>query len=137
MTPMSSRRWEAARQQMVKRWEQIVRRIEARDERGVFALANMMDEFCEVAVVERQAVAGNRDDPAIPVLKFAPDAALSGRCAFCRAFVSLGGCFGPTHALNKAILDQRWDQARQVAGEQLDRLRALTFDPRHHEDTVH
>lgn len=137
MTPMTLKRWETARQQMIRRWEEIVRRIDARDEGAVLALANMLDEFCEVAAVERQAAAGDRDDPAVPVIKFPADAALSGRCAFCRAFVSLGGCFGPTHALNKAILDSRWDSARRVAGEHLDRLHALVFDPLRREDTVH
>ena len=137
MTPMTARRWETARQQMIRRWEEILRRIDARDEGAVLALANMLDEFCEVAAVERQAAAGDRDDPAVPVLKFPPDAALSGRCAFCRAFVSLGGCFGPTHALNKAILDHRWENARQVAGEQLERLRTLSLEPPRREETIH
>jgi hypothetical protein len=137
MTTMSLKRWEAARRQMVRRWEEIVRLIDAHDEGRVLALANMLDEFCEVAAVERQAAAANRDDPAVPILKFPPDASVSGRCAFCRAFVSLGGCFGPTHSLNRALLDRRWDAARQVASEQLDRLRALTFDTAHREETVH
>ena len=137
MTPMTLKRWETARQQMVRRWEEIVRRIEARDQGAVLALANMLDEFCEVAALERQAAAGNRDDPAVPVLKFPADAALSGRCAFCRAFVTLGGCFGPTHALNKAMIDHRWDNARRVADDHLERLRTLTFDPAPPEETVH
>ena len=136
MTPMSLKRWEAARQQMVRRWEEIVRRIDARDEGAVLALANLLDEFCEIAAVERQAAAGHRDDPAVPVLKFPSDAALSGRCVFGRAFVSHGGCYGPTYARNKAILNRRWDSARQVAGEQLERLRALAFEEQD-EDPVH
>jgi|KBSSwiStaDraftv2_1062776.scaffolds.fasta_scaffold343406_1 hypothetical protein len=137
MTPMNLKRWETARQQMVRRWEEIVRRIDARDEGPALALANLLDEFCELAAVERQAAAGRRDDPAVPVLKFPADAALSGRCAFCRALVSHGGCFGPTHALNKAMLDRRWDEARRVASEQLERLRRLTFEPPEPGETVH
>jgi hypothetical protein len=134
---MSLKRWEEARQQMVRRWEEIVRQIDARDEGRVLALANLLDEFCEVAAVERQAAAGNRDDPAVPVLKFPPDDSFSGRCAFCRAFVSLGGCFGPTHALNKALLNRSWPSARQIASEHLDRLRSLTFHVASHGETVH
>ena len=137
MSPMSLRRWETARQQMIRRWEEIVRRIDARDEGPALALANMLDEFCEIAAVERQAAAGRRDDPAVPVLKFPPDAALSGRCVFCRAFVSQGGCFGPTHALNKAMLDHRWEEARRVAAEQLERLRRLSFESAAPPETVH
>jgi hypothetical protein len=134
---MSLKRWEEARQQMVRRWEEIVRQIDARQEGRVLALANMLDEFCEVAAIERQAAAGNRDDPAVPVLKFPPEESLSGRCAFCRAFVSLGGCFGPTHALNKALLNRSWPAARRIASEHLDRLRSLTFHMESPEETVH
>jgi hypothetical protein len=137
MTPMTLKRWETARQQMIRRWEEIARRIDAGDAGRVVALANMLDEFCELAVIERQAAAGRRDDPAVPVLKFPPDASLNGRCAFCRAFISHGGCFGPTHALNKAMLDHRWDDARRVAADQLDRLRGLSFEPAPPPETVH
>jgi len=136
MTSMTLKRWETARQQMVRRWEEIVRRVEARDAGAVLALANVLDEFCELATIERQAAAGG-DDAAVPVLKFPSDAALSGRCVFCRAFVSHGGCFGPTHALNRAMLDHRWDDARRVASEQLERLRRLTFEPAALGETVH
>ena len=137
MTPMSLERWETARQQMVRRWEEIVRRIEARDELAVLALANMLDEFCAIAAVERQAAIGRRHEPAVPVLKFPADAALSGRCDFCRAFIRHGGCFGPTHALNKAMLDRRWNEARRVAAEHLERLRTLAFEPVPPPETVH
>ena len=136
MTPLNAKRWDTARQQMLRRWELILVKIDARDEGAVLALANMMDEFCEIATLERQAATTDRNDPAVPVLKFPPDAVLSGRCAFCRAFVSLGGCFGPTHALNKAILGRRWDEARRVASEQLERLLTLTF-PSPVVETIH
>jgi hypothetical protein len=74
---------------------------------------------------------------AVPVLKFAPAAALIGRCVFCRAFVTLGGCFGPTRALNKAMLDRRWDEARRVAAEQPERLRSLSFESLPGRETAH
>lgn len=136
MTSSAARRWEDARQEMLKRWRRILQKIDARDEGAVLALANMMDEFCEVAVEERKAAADSLDDPAVPVLKFPSDANLSGRCAFCRAFVSMGGCFGPLHALNKAVLDRSWIAARKVAEEHLQRLLALDFDL-HQEETIH
>jgi hypothetical protein len=81
-------------------------------------------------VNERRAVAGDRRDPAVPVLKFPPDADVSGRCAFCRAFMSRGGCFGPLHALNKAILNRQWTTARRVAEEHLELLLGLEFTRR-------
>lgn len=136
MTSSAAKRWEDARQEMLKRWRRILKGIDARDEGAVLALANMMDEFCEVALEERRAATGSQDDPAVPVLKFRSDANLGGRCSFCRAFVSMGGCFGPLHALNKAVLDRSWIAARKVAEQQLERLLALDFDP-HQEETVH
>ena len=134
MAPLSAKQWEQAQQEMVKRWSLILQKIDAQDEGEVLALANMMDEFCEVAADERKAAAGDRHDPAVPVLKFPPDADVVGRCTFCRAFMSLGGCFGPLHDLNKAILDGRWAIARKVAEDQLQRLRTLRFVA---EDRVH
>ena len=136
MTPLDPRRWETARQEMIRRWMRIQDAITTRNEGAVLALANMMDEFCEVAVEERKAAANDRNDPTVPVLKFPPDSSVSGRCVFCRAFVNLGGCFGPLHALNKAVLDGRWANAREVAAEQLERLKALDF-PGHQEERVH
>jgi hypothetical protein len=65
----------------------------------------------------------------VPVLKFPPDADLLGRCAFCRAFAQSGGCFAPLHALNKAVLNQRWDVARVVAQDHLKSLLDLRFGP--------
>jgi hypothetical protein len=61
---------------------------------------------------------------------------MSGRCAFCRAFASLGSCFGPLHALNKAILGHQWTAARQVAEEHVERLLTLNFT-RDDGETVH
>jgi len=121
---------------MVSRWKLILDKVEERDEGGVLALANMMDEFCEVAVEERKAAAGDRKDPAVPVLKFPPEPDISGRCAFCRAFSEIGGCFGLLHALNKAVLERRWPAARRVAEEHLERLETLRFS-RSPTDTVH
>lgn len=127
MTSMSAERWERARQEMLERWRLILLRIERQDEGGVLTLANMMDEFCEVAVEERKAVTNDREDPAVPILKFPPTSDVSGRCTFCRAFSETGGCFGVLHALNKAVLDGSWIAARRVAQQQLERLQTLRF----------
>ena len=136
MTPPNLIDWETALEEMLKRWRLILRKIDARDEGGVLALANMLDEFCELAVRERRTAAGDRNDPAVPVLKFPPDADVSGRCAFCRAFMSRGGCFGPLHDLNKAILNRQWATARRVAEQHLELLLGLEFT-RQDGETVH
>jgi len=127
MKRLGEEEWERARQEMLGRWQMIIRKIEAHDEGSVLALANMMDEFCEVAVEERKAASGDRDDPAVPVLKFPPDIDVGGRCAFCHASLQIGSCFGPLHALNKAVLDGHWTAARKVAEQHLEVLQALRF----------
>jgi hypothetical protein len=122
------REWERARQGMVERWRLILMKIDARDESGALALANMLDDFCAAAAEARKAATSDRDDSAVPVLKFPPDSDLVGRCAFCRAFAQSGGCFTPLHALNRALLDRRWGIARLVAEQHLRSLLGLRFD---------
>jgi len=132
----NDRDWERARQGMVQRWRLILKKIDARDESAALTLANMLDDFCEVAAEARKAATSDRDDPAVPVLKFPPDSDLVGRCAFCRAFARAGGCFAPLHAFNRALLDHRWGVARLVAEEHLRSLLGLRFEASP-EETVH
>ena len=123
-------RWETARLRMLERWRGILRKIDGRDSPAILAMANVMDEFCEEAVAERNRATGGRVDPAVPLLKFPSTAAIAGRCVFCRAFQQMGGCFGVLHALNQAVLDLRWADARRVAEIYYDRLLAIDFkDP--------
>lgn len=128
--------WERARQAMVQRWRLILKKIDAGDTAGTLALANMLDDFCIAAAEARKAATSDRDDPAVPVLKFPPDSDLVGRCAFCRAFARVGGCFAPLHALNRALLDRRWAVARLVAEQHLRSLLGLRFEGSP-EETVH
>jgi hypothetical protein len=127
MTRQDVTRWEAALQEMLKRWRLILEKIDGRDRGAVLVLANLLDEFCELAAAERKALVSNRDDPAIPVLKFSPDQDVTGRCAFCRAAQGLEVCFDSLHALNRAVLDGQWSAARRVAEERLARLQGLEF----------
>jgi hypothetical protein len=50
--------------------------------------------------------------------------------------MSRGGCFGPLHALNKAVLNRQWTTARRVAEEHLELLLGLEFT-RQDGETVH
>jgi hypothetical protein len=118
-------RWEVARLRMLERWRTILRKIEQRDASTALALANIMDEFCEAAVADREKATGDRLDPAVPLLKFPSTSAIAGRCVFCRAFQQMGGCFGVLHSLNLAILDRRWPDARRVAEDYLERLQTI------------
>ena len=122
MSSTTQARWERARQQMVERWQEILRRIDTHDRGVILAMANVLDEYCEEAAVERQIMTGRRSDPAIPILKFPVGSSVSGRCVFCRGFGEFGGCFGMLRELNQAVLDAEWPRARAVAQQYLERL---------------
>jgi len=111
MTADAGTKWEEARLQVLSRWQQILERIDARDEPGVLVLINVMDEFCEEAESARKA---------------APEAQ-SGRCSFCQGSEELGGCLGQIGQLNQAVLRGHWDEARQVALAYRDSLKRLRF----------
>jgi hypothetical protein len=108
----------------------ILNRIDARDEPGVLALANVMDELCEEAVLARETSTGGRSDAGGPVLKILTTGAPAGsRCFFCRGFVEIGGCFGLLDELNQAVMKGRWDRARLVAETYIRRLETMNLTP--------
>ena len=109
MTNGKTERWNTARAGVIDRWRRIIDRIDARDEAGVMALANVMDEFCEEALVERGQQSGSR-------------------CLFCEGFSESGGCHGVLIDLNRAVLGGRWDAARTLAEAYIARLESLDFD---------
>jgi hypothetical protein len=121
-------RWGEARQRVIARWREILDRIEARDEGGVLALANIMDEFCEEAIATRFAVLHGQVPPATDLLKFAGSAGLIGtRCLFCRGFQEAGGCFGMLATLNSSVMAGKWDDARRIAETYVRRLESLSL----------
>jgi hypothetical protein len=125
MSATGENRWERAREELLRRWIQVLERIEARDEGGTLELVNVMDEFCDQAIEDRGAGAPR---PASRAGR--PGPAAVGRCVFCRGFADAGGCFGTLELLNRAVLDGRWEAARGLASEYLGRLRTLRFLPR-------
>jgi hypothetical protein len=130
MTDSRLQRWEKARQGVLERWTKILNRIEARDEPGVLALANVMDEFCEEAVLAREVSAGGRRNEGEPVPKILTSGAPAGsRCFFCRGFLDIGGCFGLLDELNQAVMKGRWERARSVAVAYIGRLETLNLAP--------
>jgi len=110
-------RWNRARVEVMHRWKHIIERIEAHDEAGVMALANVMDEFCEEAIVDRHGEQATR-------------------CEFCKGFLETGGCHGVLIDLNRAVLAGRWSEARSLAEGYLRRLDELRFGDES-ETTVH
>jgi len=124
-------RWEKARTQVIDRWREIMNRIEAHDEGGVLALANVVDEFCETADDDRAAALKAQALPGRSRLKFYPPAEPIGtRCLFCRAFQEAGGCFVMLSTLNSLVMKGRWEDAREVARTYLGRLESIELgDP--------
>ena len=130
MTNRIPDRWEEARLGVLERWREILDRIEVRDEPRVLALANVMDEFCEEAILSQEASTGSRRDASGPVLKVPTSGAPTGsRCLFCRGFLDIGGCFGLLDELNQAVMKGRWDRACLVAESYIHRLETMTFSP--------
>ena len=121
-------RWETARQGVLDRWRTILSRIDVRDEPGVLALANVMDEFCEGAALSREISGGGGQGTSGPPLKILTAGAPAGsRCFFCRGFLDIGGCFGLLDEVNRAVTRGDWIKARSVAETYVVRLEAMNF----------
>jgi len=126
MTELTRDRWIRARASVIERWRQVLERITSRDEAGALAAANTLDEFCEEAMLGREAASGGAHSGSGPVLKIATSGEPVGsRCLFCRGFIDSGGCFGMLDELNHAVLHGRWADARRVAQLYIDRLHSL------------
>ncbi|HEU4401635.1 MAG TPA: hypothetical protein VFT43_05970 [Candidatus Polarisedimenticolia bacterium] len=118
-------RWDKARRQLVGRWRRILERIDAHDEGGVLELANVMDEFCDEAIVLRDA-AGGKDAQPERGFRTPGAAGLAGtRCLFCRGFAELGGCLGLLGEVNEAVMKGRWEAAHHLAEGYISRLESL------------
>lgn len=128
MAELSRDRWVRARAVVVDRWRLILDRIEARDEPGTLALANALDEFCEEAMLAREAASAGQRQGNGPILKISTSGEPVGsRCLFCRGFIESGGCFGMLDELNQAVLHGRWADARRVSELYIDRLQSLNL----------
>jgi hypothetical protein len=129
MTESFQDRWERARLEVLLRWKQILSRIDAHDEPGVLELANVMDEFCEEAILNREASTGGRREATAPLFKIPTASGPTGsRCLFCRGFLEIGGCFGLLDELNQSVLKGRWERAHRVAETYIHRLESLSFN---------
>jgi hypothetical protein len=128
MTESAQDRWEKARQEMLTRWRAILNRIDAHLGPEVLAMANVMDEFCEEAMLSREASIGGRLIASGPLLKIATSGApIGSRCLFCRGFLSIGGCFGLLDEFNQAVVKKRWDRAHWVAETYIHRLENMNL----------
>lgn len=136
MTHHEENRWQEARDQVLDRWKEILRRIEARDEGGALALANVIDELCETADEDRAALLKAQAAGRSRLKFYPPTEPIGTRCVFCRAFQEAGGCFVMLSTLNSLIMKERWEEARRVAQAYIDRLASMRLedpdDPRIH-----
>jgi hypothetical protein len=126
MTESSRDRWERARQDLIRRWRQILEKIEERDESGVLELASVMDEFCDEAMTDRGRTSAGEPNAAAgqkpPSAKDVP----AIRCTFCRGFMENSeGCLGLLAELNQAIFAKRWERAGELARGWIEGLQAM------------
>lgn len=121
MTGHDRKEWDFARVELIRRWQEVVAQIEARDEGGVLALTQEMDEFCDLALV------GRDEASATASLRETAPAPGETRCLFCRGFLEAGGCLGVLQALNHAVLAGLWEDARVIAERYVLHLRSLQF----------
>ena len=134
MKKSDDERWETARDEVIRRWRKILERVAARDEGGALALANVMDEFCEEASEARRRA--EKPDLAAPAAGAAPLLDEPVRCQFCRGFTEMGGCFGLLGEFNRAVLGRRWELARRLVENYLQRLESVDLS-RPNERRVH
>ena len=127
-------RWETARGEVIRRWRRILERVAAADEGGALALANVMDEFCEEAGEERRAA--DSPDVTAPAASAILPQDEPVRCQFCRGFTEMGGCFGLLGEFNRAVLGRRWELARRMVENYLQRLESADLS-RPNENRVH
>jgi len=120
MNPNSGKLWDQARVELIRRWQDVLAQIEARDEGGVMALTQEMDEFCELAMAGRAEARAELQRETAP----APG---ETRCLFCRGFMDAGGCLGALQALNHAVLAGLWEDARDIAERYVHRLQGMKF----------
>ena len=120
MSPNSGTQWDQARVELIRRWQDVLAQIEARDEGGVMALTQEMDEFCDLAMAGREQARATLQREAKPAVG-------ETRCLFCRGFMDAGGCLGALQALNHAVLAGLWEDARDIAERYVHRLQAMQF----------
>jgi len=120
MNPNSGTLWDQARVELIRRWQDVLAQIEARDEGGVMALTQEMDEFCDLAMAGRTEARAELQRETAP----APG---ETRCLFCRGFMDAGGCLGALQALNHAVLAGLWEDARDIAERYVHRLQGMQF----------
>ncbi len=108
-------RWEKARLAVIDRWRQIIGRIEAQDEGGVLRLSNVMDEFCQEAITAREALTQGEGESGDAALKGGNAPSTEVRCLFCRGFADRGDCLSMLDDFNRAVLNRRWEKAKELA----------------------
>jgi hypothetical protein len=106
--------WEEARQEILQRWTEVRRLIDARDEASILPLINRQDEFCERADISRKEAHAGEGEGTF--------------CRFCPGFAQSGGCLGRLAALNHAVLISDWREAARITDDYLHWVEHLQID---------
>ena len=126
MTESNRDRWERARQGLIRRWRQILEKIEERDESGVLELASVMDEFCDEAMMDRDWTSAGEPNAAAGQKPPAEEDVPAIRCTFCKGFMENNeGCLGLLAELNRAMFAKRWERAGELARDWIESLQAM------------
>jgi hypothetical protein len=122
-------RWEIAKRDVLARWNQILERINAHDDRGVLGLAAARDSFCDEATAARDAADARLEPPSSNELFAFPARgnAIGGHCYFCRGFLDAGGCLGVLDEMERAVCEKNWSDARRIAEGYIARVESLPF----------
>jgi hypothetical protein len=103
--------WKEAKDNTIRMWTQVRDSIsEGADVVELLIELNAVTDLCEKS---HQEAAGEW-----------------GQCAFCLAYQQMGGCQEVSGQVSDCIAAKEWEQARMLADEFIERLKAVELPPR-------
>lgn len=103
--------WGEAQKAVLERLAQVRQHVGSQDEGAVMALISQQDAFCDEARLRRSATAPSSDEPL---------------CSFCEGSIQSDGCLGRLEAIDRAVLDGRWEEAAALVDEYIDWVKGLS-----------
>ena len=105
--------WREAQKAVLERLAEVRKRVEGQDEGTVMALINQQDEFCEAAQERRASSAPTSSEV---------------RCNFCEGSIQSSGCLGRLEGIDKAVLENRWEEAGALVDEYIAWVKSLSVE---------
>lgn len=104
--------WDEAQKAVLERLDRVRQHVENQDAGAAVALVNQQDAFCEAAATRRSSTVPPSQEP---------------QCSFCEGTLQSTGCADRLASLNKAVLDERWDEAEALVDEYAVWVKSLSF----------